>query len=236
MVYHWLLDRLLPERCALCAAPAAPGGLCPGCRRDLPWLAHACPRCARPLPPGAPSGPCGACQRQPPALDACIAALAYELPVDRMVQLLKFHGRLDLAPVLGRLLAEALAERRPPWPWPDLLLPVPLHRRRLHQRGYNQALEIARPLARRWHLALAPQRVRRCRPTPPQSGLDARARRVNLRGAFRVQGRLDGLNLALVDDVMTTGSTLDALARALRRRGARRVEAWVCARTPPPGP
>lgn len=172
---------------------------------------------------------CGDCQRRPPPLHAAQAALRYAAPVDRLLPRFKFHR--DLA--AGRLLAELMAARFATLPRPDALLPVPLHHGRLRRRGYDQALELARPLARALDLPLLPGALRRVRATRPQSELDAAARARNLRGAFAVDAHaaLPG-HVVLVDDVMTTGATLYAAARALRRAGVARVEAWVCARVP----
>ena len=172
---------------------------------------------------------CGDCQRRPPPLHATHAALRYAAPVDRLLPRFKFHR--DLA--AGRLLAELMAARFAPLPRPDALLPVPLHHGRLRHRGYDQALELARPLAHALALPLLPGALRRVRATRPQSELDAAARARNLRGAFRADESVPlPAHVVLVDDVMTTGATLYAAARALRRAGVKRVEAWVCARVP----
>jgi ComF family protein len=172
---------------------------------------------------------CGECLRRPPPLDAVCATFLYGFPVDRLLPRLKFHG--DLA--AGRLLAAAMAATCVDMPRPDALLPLPLARARLRRRGYDQALELARPLARALDIPLLDRVLLRRRDTAPQSTLDAVARRRNLRGAFVVPAGA-GLpaQVALVDDVMTTGATLHAAARALRRAGVARVDAWVCARAP----
>lgn len=231
MVYNWLnrlQDALFPPRCRLCGAPGAAGrDLCPGCHADLPWLGAACVRCALPLP--AAGQLCGHCQRQPPAFDRVIAPFRYAAPLDHLVQRLKFHQDLAMARLLGQLLAEHLA--RQPGPRPALLLPVPLHRRRLAERGYNQSLEIGRVLRARLDIPLAPALARRVRHTEAQTTLPARGRRGNLRGAFRLAaaGPLPA-HVAILDDVLTTGSTAGELARLLRAAGARQVEVWVLAR------
>jgi len=218
---------LLPARCLACGEPGAGGrDLCAACRAALPANAPACLRCALPLP--AP-GCCGRCQRRPPPLDAAHAAFAYAPPLDRLLPRYKFHR--DLA--AGRLLAQLMAEAFAGCERPLALVPVPLHPARLRARGYDQALELARPLARALGLPLHEGLLRRVRPTAAQSVLDAAARRRNLRDAFAVHGRPPlPAHVALVDDVMTTGATLHAAARALRRAGVARVDAWVCARTP----
>ncbi len=170
---------------------------------------------------------CGACQRRPPAFARTVALFHYAPPVDRLIHGLKYHGRLELARILGGLLADALT-RRPVHI--DLIVPVPLHRARLRARGFNQALELARPVARRLGVPIDYRCVVRARDTAPQATLAPRARRSNVRGAFVARGRLDRLRIALVDDVLTTGHTADAVAACLRRAGARQVELWVLAR------
>ncbi|TYT26417.1 ComF family protein [Luteimonas viscosa] len=222
---------LCPPRCLACREPAPAGAdLCQACQAELPWNRNACPRCAVPLPEaGMADTPCGACQRRPSPLQQAHAAFVYGAPLDRLLPRFKFHR--DLA--AGRLLADAMATCFATLPRPGALLPVPLHAGRLRRRGYDQALELARPLARTLRLPLLDGALVRTRATAPQSELDAASRRRNLRGAFAVRGgaRLPA-HVALVDDVMTTGATLHAAAFALRRAGVARVDAWVCARVP----
>jgi ComF family protein len=229
MVYNWreIFQRLiLPGHCTLCQATDPSGlGLCPYCRTDLPWIGTGCPRCALPLT--VPGQPCGACQTRPPPFDTTVALFHYAPPVDTLVQQLKFGQGLHLA----RLFAELLSDRLADAPRPDCILPVPLHPRRQCERGFNQALEIARPLARRLSCRVDIATCVRARATPPQAQLSAVQRRRNLRDAFRIARPLTVRHIALLDDVMTTGSTLAALAGLLRRAGAERIDVWVCART-----
>jgi len=220
-----------PPTCVLCGA-AGQGGrdLCAGCAADLPRNPHPCARCAAPLPPAAPAGSlCGPCQRRPLPFDACIAPFLYQFPLPQLAVGLKFHGRLGLSRLLGELLAEALSARNAPPP--RALIPVPLHPSRLRERGYNQALEIARALVRVAPMPLAPQWVERTRATRPQTELEGLARRRNLRGAFAVAaGVRIPAEVALLDDVITTGATAGELARVLKRHGAERVEVWAVVR------
>jgi ComF family protein len=221
----WLragLDRLLPRACLLCGMPAE-AALCPGCAADLPALPeHACPLCAQPL--AAPAPACGACLKSPPAYDATHAALRYAFPADRLVLMLKFGHRLASADFMAnRMLAG-------PLPRGDVLVPVPLSRERLRERGFNQAVELARPLARALGLPLDSASLARVRDTVPQSRLPWRARRGNLRRAFACATDFSGRAVIVVDDVMTSGATLDAVARTLKDHGAARVENWVAAR------
>lgn len=218
---------LFARRCLLCAEPGHGGqDLCTGCRRALPWNRHACPHCALPLPQ---SEVCGGCLRQPPPMARTQAPFVYGFPLDRLVPRLKFHN--DLA--AGRLLAELMAEGLAGADLPQALIPIPLHVSRLRRRGYDQALELARPLARQLQVPLLADALIRTRATLAQSELDAAARRRNLYRAFRLrEGAVLPAHVALVDDVMTTGTTLRAAARTLRRAGVERVDAWVCARVP----
>jgi ComF family protein len=205
--------------------------LCAACRADLPWNTSACLGCARPLPAGASAWRCGACLSHPPAWDLAFSALHYALPVDTLVQQLKFQGRLARARLLGELLAQALQSERHT-PWPAALIPVPLHPSRLRERGFNQARELALPLARHYAIPLREDIVRRIRPTAPQVGLTAAARARNLRGAFTIDG-VPPAHVALIDDVLTTGSTLTAISLALRAAGSTQIEVWTLARSDP---
>jgi len=232
---NWLTniqDWLLPRLCPACDDPAEPGHeLCHGCEQSLPVLQNACPRCAIPYEHehAATHGECGACQKHPPAFARTIALYHYAPPVDYFIRALKFHRQLGLARLLGEQMAQRLlSETRRP----DLILPVPLHRARLRERGYNQALEIARPVARALGAPLDYLSLVRVRPTAPQTGMTLAARRKNLRNAFRLRdpAAVRGRHVVLVDDVMTTGSTVQAAAQCLRHAGAETVEIWVVAR------
>lgn len=217
---------LLPLRCLVCASAGEHGrDLCAACYRELPWNDSACTRCGLPLPRPAPR--CGRCLGARPAQAATHAVFRYLPPLDRLLPRLKFHGDLAAGRLLAQLLVQGLADA----PRPDALLPIPLHRSRLRQRGYDQALEVARPLARGLGLPLVPDRLVRRRATAAQSELDARARNRNVRGAFALApGPALPAHVALFDDVMTTGATLTEAARLLRRTGVARVDLWVAAR------
>ena len=256
-----LPERLLPARCLVCAEAGDAGlDLCAACRAALPRNDLACPRCALPMglpaavqlpvaarasaaavpareqwpsPAACATGPpamCAACLQRPPPLDATWAAFLYAAPLDRLLPRYKFHG--DLA--AGRLLAQLMADAWPGGARPQALVPIPLHQARLRQRGYDQALELARPLATALDLPLRCDLLQRVRATAAQSELDAAARRRNLRGAFRAGGRDLPAHVALVDDVMTTGMTATAATQALLAAGAAGVQVWVLARTPSP--
>jgi len=233
LLNNWLTniqDWLLPRLCPACGNPAGPGReLCPDCERSLPVLQHACPRCAIPYEHPDTQGECGACQQLPPAYAHTIALYRYAPPVDHFIRELKFHQQLGLASMLGEQLARRLVTETAR---PDLIIPIPLHRARLRERGYNQALEIARPVARTLGTPLDFHSLVRVRATAPQTGMTVKARRKNLRGAFALRNDavMRNLHVALVDDVMTTGSTVEAATRTLLAAGASEVEVWVVAR------
>jgi ComF family protein len=171
---------------------------------------------------------CGACMRQMPPYKTVYRFADYAPPLDRIIQQLKFNQKLHYARLLGGLMANDI--RAQGLDLPDVLMPVPLHTQRLKQRGFNQAAEIARILAKSLGLPLDIHSCSRTRPTPEQSGLPAKQRKTNIKGAFQVRGAIKGKHIAILDDVMTTGSTVDELTRVLKNHGAQRVDVWVCAR------
>ncbi|MCC5885683.1 MAG: ComF family protein [Gammaproteobacteria bacterium] len=224
----WLLA---PGRCVLCGlASHRQRDLCDVCEADLPALLDPCPRCALPLASGV-SGLCGPCLLRPPRYLSLTAACSYQDPADLLVQALKFR-RLRPA---ARVMAEVMYERLPATSLPReaWLLPVPLHPWRQWQRGFNQSVLIAQELARLGGWRMLSRAVRRRRATRPQSGLNRAGRRRNLANAFEARPGRVPEQVIIVDDVVTTGTTLDALTRTLLRAGAREVHAWAFARTPP---
>lgn len=235
-----LLGLVMPCCCALCGGPGD-AALCDACRRQCFGAMPArCRQCANPLPvaghDAAVPERCGRCLSDAPAFDATLAASDYALPVDQLVLQLKFGARLALAGVFAELLRDAVLAR-PDFILPQLLCPVPLGPKRLAERGFNQALEIARPLARHLGAALHPRLAARVRETAAQTRTPASERRRNLRSAFVVppaaRAHVAGRHVGLVDDVMSSGQTLNELAAAFRRAGAARVSNLVFARTPP---
>jgi ComF family protein len=224
LLHRYATARLdwLGQVCPLCEAESGPELLCAACAADLPTLPEHCPRCALPAP-GA--SVCGSCLGSPPYFDGTTALWLYEFPCDRLVQALKYRGWLPLAGFFARSLASL------PLPGIDLLVPMPLHRDRLAVRGFNQALEIARTLSDLTGWVLESRGARRIKDTTPQAELPYEERAMNVRGAFACHLDLSGKRVAVVDDVMTTGATLNELARVLRRAGAARVENLVIARS-----
>jgi len=231
-----LLDGLFPQHCALCglrSERALP--LCATCEAELPANRHSCSRCAVPLPPGGGGVPCGRCLAHPPAFERAVAPWLYDAHMAHLIQRWKYRRETWLTP----LLAQLWRQQAPLSGALDLIVPVPLHWRRQWWRGFNQAELLASALCRTLPelqaARLAPRLVRRTRATPRQSGIGAAGRAGNLRGAFTVCGPCANLRVAVVDDVLTTGATAQAVARALARAGAGPIEVWCLARTPAPG-
>ncbi len=228
-----ILRWLWPSRCVLCSGPGRIAlDLCNDCHADLPRNEVACARCAQPLAVASPAIAtllCGGCLRRPPHFDVARCAFRYAYPVDHLVRALKFRGAVTQARVLGELLAAHIADRSPQ-ALPACLIPVPLARKRFQARGYNQAIEISRSIERRLGIPLRTELVVRMRETTEQAGMKKHQRRRNVRGAFTLTAALPAKHVAIVDDVITTGSTANELARVLKRAGADRVEVWAVAR------
>ena len=222
-----LAERIFGGTCYLCRGQSQ-GSLCLPCSADLPYLSSPrCPRCALPT---IEKTLCGRCLADQPAYDATIAVFAYGFPADVLIQGLKFRSELALAPLLGGALHEEICKGSASRI--DLVMPVPLHDVRLKERGFNQSMEIARCIAARVGAPLLSDECMRVRNTAAQLGLPHKERRENVRGAFSCRRGLDGASVAVVDDVMTTGATLNELAGTLKKFGAARVVNWVVARTP----
>jgi ComF family protein len=222
------VQRLIAPSCLLCGGASAGALVCAPCNADLPRLARAhatlCDTCALPITAGTR---CGACLAQPPVCDRVRAPFAYVFPADALVIALKYHGVLAVAPLLGEAMAACLPER------PDVIVPMPLSDARLRERGFNQGQEIARHVARASGIPLAPHACRRVRDTAPQAMLPWTARAKNVRRAFVCDEDLTGKHVAVVDDVITTGATLNELARNLKQAGAARVTGLVATRALP---
>jgi ComF family protein len=215
----------LPQHCALCAARCGNRLICARCEATMPRVASACPVCALPSPDGRI---CGACLAHPPAFAATTTAFSYAFPVDRLLQALKYGGRLALADWAAGALAAAVTSQRSSTV--DAIVALPLAPSRQRERGFNQAHEIARRVATKLRLPLVGA-LARIASGPPQAMLPWLARAQNVRGAFACVRETRDLRLAIVDDVMTTGATISEAARTLTAAGALRIEAWVVART-----
>lgn len=227
-----MLSAFLPTRCLHCQAPGMSAlDLCDACWQTLPWNDIACPLCGLPLPHPAPA--CGACLKRPPPVTRTLAPLRYEGVVAQLLPRFKFHHQLAAGKVLATAIAHAVVDSGIADAM-DLLLPMPLHPKRLAQRGYNQVVELARPLSKTLQRPLRLDLLQRVRDTAPQTGLDARARRRNLRGAFVAASAVQGMRVLLLDDVITTGTSLREASRALLRAGASEVRALAVARADAP--
>lgn len=236
------LKTLLPapaQPCLLCAAPGT-RLLCPDCQFDLPYLTrypNRCAICALPLP--GDSRYCGPCLQTPPAFERCRVVCSYEYPLDHLIHTYKYRRRLSAGRALSELLVDQLRAEREEADeaqWPELLIPVPMHWTRRLQRGFNQTELLAADLGRALGHPVLSRACRRRRRTPAQQGLTRAARTHNLRSAFALtpEGRaqIRGRRIALIDDVVTTTSTVRALSRLLQEAQARTVEVWALARTP----
>lgn len=242
MLVHRMLrtiEALLPPVCVLCGARATINwqsatqtviDICVRCIEDLPPNVAACVQCAEQLPvTGRETELCGACLRRPLPLHQAYCAYRYSYPVDHLIRALKYRGRLAYARVLGKLLAQSLAAGRVA-PWPEILIPVPLAAQRFRERGFNQAIEVGVEVAKHLRIPMRNDLLVRQRPTSEQAGLDRIGRRKNVRGAFAMQAKLPAKHVGIVDDVITTGSTVNEIAKVLRRAGAQRIEVWAVAR------
>ncbi|WP_122317436.1 ComF family protein [Pseudomonas cichorii] len=233
-VYIWLKNK---QTCLLCDEFSdTPLPICVACETELPWLGEQCLHCALPLPASGLS--CGQCLKQPPAFTEVVVPWLYDFPLDSLITRFKHQSQWPMGRLLAELYGQFLQHRFDEGlPRPDCLLPVPLASKRLRQRGYNQAAMLAGWLGKSLDLTVDERQLLRIRETTAQQGLDAKGRKRNLNGAFKVTDPawVQGRHLALVDDVLTTGSTADVISRVLLKNGAQRVDIYCLARTPKPG-
>ena len=231
---------ILPARCIACGgdairrasgqvASSLPLDLCPACYDALPLNDHACRRCALPLPTARTDLLCGRCLVKPPRYQTSLCAYHYGYPLQHLIRHLKYHDALSHAQVLGTLLADYLLERRT-GAWPECFVPTPLHSSRYRSRGYNQVIELGKYVQRGLQVQMRTDLVVRARNTVEQAGLSRRARRSNLRRAFVTTAVTMPKHIAILDDVVTTGSTVNELSRILAAAGAEQIEVWGLAR------
>lgn len=172
---------------------------------------------------------CGRCLKDPPAFSTIKVFWDYQPPFTQLITRLKFNAKLHYARLLGEWMADEL-EKIPSADRPHCLIPVPLHRKRLQERGYNQALEIAKPIAKRLNIRLTIDQCERVQNTQPQSDLDAKQRARNVSQAFHLSRPLKGSHIALMDDVVTTGHTVNSLSKQFKQAGAERIDVWCVGR------
>lgn len=220
---------LLPFTCVLCAHPSKrEQDLCEACEQSLPLLDPGCPCCAIPLK--SEGLVCGQCLQKPPPFTVTHALFSYEAPMIQLILELKFKHTLVNARLLGELLSQKIIHVYKNKRLPDLIIPIPLHTTRLKERGFNQALEIARPVARCLKLPLETAHCHRTKLTSPQATLVAAERRKNVKGAFVVARNFTGLHVAVVDDVITTGNTVREFCKVLMQQGVKQIDVWCLAR------
>lgn len=219
---------ILPSRCVLCQSPGhADLDLCQSCYQSLPFIQHACMQCALPLEGEVRTNSlCGRCLNHPPVFDHSLSLLRYENKVVQLVTRYKFHNSLSYS----KLLAELLLSRLINVEKPDCMIAVPLHNKRLYERGFNQSHELGKIISKKLKVPLVSEAVLRIRDTEQQTGLDAKQRRRNIRGAFAVVEPIQYQHVAVIDDVITTGSTVNELARVLKKAGVQTISVWSIAR------
>jgi len=219
------INAILPARCLVCRQPAQDGlALCTTCHGRLPHNDTACTRCARPL---ADAGMvCGHCQQYPPHYDQAISALRYKDEARQLILGLKFQEKLRNARLLAKLFHAQLQNNS----LPEVMIPVPLHPKRLRERGYNQALELAKELRKLTDIPVDSQSTRRSRYTERQADTPLKDKKGNVKNAFEIVTRPSASHVVIIDDVMTSGHTVDEFARALKKAGIDKVDVWVMAR------
>lgn len=232
MKLHYLkkaLSWLLPYTCILCGEHSSrQQDLCETCYQNLPWLPYSCLCCAIPL--STPEQLCGHCLHHAPPFGKTYSLFLYQAPIAKLIIELKFKQSLVNARVLGELMAIHLQKQYQTQPLPEIIIPVPLHSERLKERGFNQALELARPIARALHLPIHTHTIQRVKATLAQTSLSAEERRQNMKNAFLVTQNLVYNHVAAVDDVITTGNTVTEFCKTLRQSGIQRIDVWCCAR------
>lgn len=228
-----IINKILPATCILCGYFAQQSRIiCFECEQDLPILSHYCQQCAQFLPVTEKIDLiCGACLQHSPPFDFTHALFPYQAPIIQLIIQLKFRHQLSHAQAFARFFIKAIQKQ---WyakkPLPDLIIPVPLHPIRLRERGFNQALEIAKPIAKALGLPIDNHGAKRIKHTVAQSSLPARERKQNIANAFSVHRNYTGLSIALIDDVITTAHTVTEISAILKQHGAKRIDVWCCAR------
>lgn len=222
--FRQLYSNLLPIPCRLCGEHSQQHVLCPACIADLPFLGNACPRCAMPTPQ---SQLCGQCISSPLEQDISFSLFSYSEPIDRLIADFKYHDKLYLSALFASLMADKLLKKT----LPQCLVPIPLHPKRLRQRGYNQSLELAKSLSKHLSIPVTNNLLSRSKNTVPQASLPFKQRKNNIKQAFKLTNSNIPSHIAIIDDVLTTGHTANAAVMLLRKAGVETIEVWTIART-----
>ena len=224
-----MFSQLTTASCILCHASLQdeqqPLCLCQHCLNDLPVITHSCPQCGNALKTDI-HGLCGRCQTHPPVIDKTFSLFHYKPPMNYLIKQLKFNHSIITADLLGKLMAEAIIQQNTTCP--EALIATPLHTKRLRQRGYNQAIEIAKPLAKKLNIPLLTDTLIRNKHNRPQTECSAKERKTNLRNSFSCVSPLSYSSIAIIDDVISTGTTVNEIAKVLKKNGAKTVFAWSC--------
>jgi ComF family protein len=226
-----ITENIFRPTCVLCCDPSLQEkDLCIPCEKELPWILNACSVCALPLSEKL-SPICGKCLQDKPPFEKTIALCRYEFPLTHLITSLKFHHQLTMARLLGELLAEKIKSYYEKENLPQQIIPIPLHVERLRERGFNQALEIARPIAKKYRIKINVKNCKRIRATQTQMSLAAKERDKNVKGAFEVNAEGIAEHVAVLDDVITTGHTMLEFCKQLQKAGVKKIDVWCCART-----
>lgn len=222
-----LKNTLFPLQCLNCQKASAKA-ICPSCFNQLPWLRDGCYICGNAIT-GKPASKniCGKCLTTPPFFDHTIAALRYQEPISHLLTQLKFSEKLNNVSILSNLLLAKVNQEA----LPDLILPVPLHKKRIQHRGFNQALEISKKLSKQLNIPVDTTAIKRVKNTTPQSSLPAKHRQKNIKNAFELIQPIKAKHIAIVDDIVTTGNTVNELARMIKKQQDCYIEVWCVART-----
>jgi len=225
-----IINLLLPNQCILCQANSERSlSLCLDCEKELPWNDKACPRCGKGIT-SIDQSLCGICLSHPPPYHGCIAAFRYQAPISDWISGMKFHDKWHYSQILGKLFAKTLQRTLEKKDYPELIIPVPLHQKRLRKRGFNQALEIAKPIAKLLNIPIDIKSIQRIKNTQPQSELSAKDRCSNIRNAFKINTKIKASHIAIVDDVITTGNTINEFTNIVKKNGVQRIDVWACSR------
>lgn len=223
-----IIQQIYPHICVLCGdAGSQNRDLCAHCEADLIINRQACQQCAIPLPSATSGSVCGQCLKKPPLYDQSWSAFIYAQPLEWMIQQLKFNARLSYSILFSELMMPLLPALHQQ---PDCIIPVPLHNKRIRQRGFNQTYELIKPVATKLAIKIDTKHCLRIRNTQAQTGINAKSRSRNVKDAFEFKNTPDYKYIILFDDVITTGSTINELARTLKNQGVERVDVWSLAR------